>query len=184
MELSAIKRKSWTQHPSEASLSPWATWTAICANKTHPACIQPGKWKASQTVLEVSLNTSLHAMVKFSGWKLLQALGLNNSPGTRFSLITRLWRVKERSATLKTKISTGFPATREGSDFRTSQWYNWYSGYSRIQRTTTLLIHLGPLHQTYLMSTQSNTWALRLAWRHISTRDDSKSWPYVQTSHQ
>lgn len=46
------------------------------------------------------------------------------------------------------------------------------------------LLYLGPLHQTYLTSRPSSTWALRLAWQHISSPAVSESLPYEQTSHQ
>lgn len=94
----------------------------MCNGKIHCSVIQPRKKKkASQTVLEFSLNFVLH-------WMLF--------------------------------------------------WLN------HPRRIPALLIHCGPLPQTYLTSTRSNTWALQPAWRRISTRVDSESWPYVQTSHQ
>lgn len=61
-------------------------------------------------------------------------------------------------------------------------WMLFWLNHPR--RIPALLIHCGPLPQTYLTSTRSNTWALQPAWRRISTRVDSESWPYVQTSHQ
>lgn len=45
-------------------------------------------------------------------------------------------------------------------------------------------LHLGRLHQTYLTSRPSSTWALRLAWQHINSPAASESLPHEQTSHR